>query len=146
MPLTFDSFMPIPARRLRPLVRGDEIPGRCAPKTGPPVTGPETFGAEALEPPRPGRRCGVGGDVPPASLVEGDDDLDERDAWNYTTKSVLVPGNGIAKEVGFGGWRGDGTAFIFACIPAGNMGILPVLLPLELICLGRGPAAVPLAA
>jgi len=90
MPVTLESFMPMPARRLSPLGRGDCIPGRwpvttpaaAPPNTAPPVTGPETFGAEALVPPRMGRSWGVGGDVPPASLIDGDDDLEDRDAWN----------------------------------------------------------------
>lgn len=47
------SFIPIPARRLRPLWRGEVWPDRGL-NIAPPVTGPETAGEEALGPPIPG--------------------------------------------------------------------------------------------
>ena len=54
--------------------------GRTWPKTGPPVTGPEMDGAEALAPPNPGRACGA--EEPDSPDTDGEDDRDDLDAWN----------------------------------------------------------------
>jgi len=62
---------------LRPDWRGEESGGRTWPKTGPPVTGPEADGAEALAEPKPGRLWGGDEDSPE---IEGEEERDDLDA------------------------------------------------------------------
>ena len=74
-----ESFMPIPARRFSPVCRGEAIPGRC-----PPVTGPETEEGADARTARGGRtdvglgECGAG----PSLDIEGEEEREEREAWN----------------------------------------------------------------